>query len=540
MEDDLDGTVSPASSEGEQDKYQKDEVGVFLEDLEGALRRSPELRSLAARLTGWLGGVLSTVAAEEESSSVAGEEDAVIGEAATEDVEPRKVQLNLGPAQAVIEVSGEGAEVPEARPVDSVADRESLVEEEGALPVQAPVDVDRLMSRARLVGECCRWAIQRRKRIEAGEDFGETIRPRDRELGRMAEELEIFPWPLDSYVSLPSDAELGVLGCCYENMAVAIEFAREVRHDEELGPVFIGDAYQLLAEAQSALRSGLRRYVDRGPDAVQEAAFRWLSRRTSRDHVYVNRYMRLTDAADPGDWHELQQKIEHVRTDREGQARATRLRSSLLGKVRYHAQRVEKAGDDGDIIGDWNRINEAVGGLIEGSLPPSNVALRDILLPVVDRIPESFEVGIGLQRVLTATDRFLATRELEGSKALRPPEPSEEVKRVAERLRGKTVVLIGGQERPRSREALEKAFELGSLRWISAASGVSYTTFEPAIARPETVLVILAIRWSSHSFSHVNELCQRHEKLFVRLPAGYNPNQVARQVLEQVGDRLCR
>jgi hypothetical protein len=51
-------------------------------------------------------------------------------------------------------------------------------------------------------------------------------------------------------------------------------------------------------------------------------------------------------------------------------------------------------------------------------------------------------------------------------------------------------------------------------------------------------LVLLAVRWSSHSFGEVRQSCDRHGKPLVRLPGGYNPNQVAAQILSQCGERL--
>ena len=51
--------------------------------------------------------------------------------------------------------------------------------------------------------------------------------------------------------------------------------------------------------------------------------------------------------------------------------------------------------------------------------------------------------------------------------------------------------------------------------------------------------VLLAIRFASHSFGDARTFCDRHGKPFVRLPAGYGPNQVARQILDQAGDRLA-
>ena len=51
-------------------------------------------------------------------------------------------------------------------------------------------------------------------------------------------------------------------------------------------------------------------------------------------------------------------------------------------------------------------------------------------------------------------------------------------------------------------------------------------------------MVLLAIRWSSHSFGEVRSLCERYGKPLVRLPGGYNPAQVAWQILQQVGEQL--
>src|SRR4051794_28724810 len=61
--------------------------------------------------------------------------------------------------------------------------------------------------------------------------------------------------------------------------------------------------------------------------------------------------------------------------------------------------------------------------------------------------------------VVRELDRFLATRSsvprLETSH-----EPTEEVKPVADLLRGKSVFLIGGDRRREAQESLRKAFEL--------------------------------------------------------------------------------
>lgn len=78
------------------------------------------------------------------------------------------------------------------------------------------------------------------------------------------------------------------------------------------------------------------------------------------------------------------------------------------------------------------------------------------------------------------------------------------------------------------------------LIWLKGREYKSYLDFEPFVARPDVTLVLLAIRWSSHSFGQVSSLCERHGKPLVRLPAGYGPNQVAQQVVAQAGKRLAK
>lgn len=51
---------------------------------------------------------------------------------------------------------------------------------------------------------------------------------------------------------------------------------------------------------------------------------------------------------------------------------------------------------------------------------------------------------------------------------------------------------------------------------------------------------LLSIRWSSQFYGDVRVFCERHKRPLVRLPAGYNANQVASQILEQCSDRLQR
>ena len=134
-------------------------------------------------------------------------------------------------------------------------------------------------------------------------------------------------------------------------------------------------------------------------------------------------------------------------------------------------------------------------------------------------------------------DRFLAMRSSATQTSV-AHEPSAEVKEAARLLGGKSIVLIGGNRRREAQEALRRGLGLKDLIWIETKEHQAVAAFEPLIARPDVVVVLLAIRWSSHAFGDVKQLCDRHGKRLVRLPGGYNPNQVAAQISAQSSTQL--
>ena len=98
--------------------------------------------------------------------------------------------------------------------------------------------------------------------------------------------------------------------------------------------------------------------------------------------------------------------------------------------------------------------------------------------------------------------------------------------------------MIGGNRRRESQESWRKSLGLKDLVWIETKEHQAVEAFEPLIARSDVAVVLLAIRWSSHSFGDVKEFCDRYGKPLVRLPGGYNPAQVAAQILAQCSGRL--
>lgn len=502
--------------------------------LERAAAESPAVRAAMREVA----ALLQRIAVEPESPARAESGDAAAQ--AEEDAAPKvHIPLRLGDAQATVPVrQTDEAGVPSFIPW---LDEPQPVGARPATPAPAaptaPADLGFVIRRTLLKAECCEWASERRRRLADRADFETSIKPRDVELRAKAKALpDCNVWPLDPYVALPSDELLETASTCYQNLARAAEFATDTRA-AEADVDTLARAYALLAEAQSAVRA-LMRELDLREDHDQNEAFRWLRVRTDEDQVFIARHMKLNDPADPRNAADLETSIEQARDEWDSRRRSEERQTRLMNRARYHARKI--AAHDGSEIddSDWQRLYETVIDLVEGGLPPSNVALRELLLPIIDTAPETLGRDARFERVLAEIDRYMASREVDRPPAA-PEVIEESVLRVRALLRGRVVVLIGGERRGETADRLARIFELAELRWISTREHESVSRFQSDIMRPETALVLLAIRWSSHSYEEVADMCALYDKAFVRLPGGYGANQIAHQVLQQASASLA-
>jgi len=212
-------------------------------------------------------------------------------------------------------------------------------------------------------------------------------------------------------------------------------------------------------------------------------------------------------------------------------------RRSRFNRIRYHLKKINEKPEDNHIH-DWQKILEAVDLVVTEGLPPSNIELRGLLADLIDDIPEGVAIPDGAQLVIREIDRYLSSRPVQHDKISRE-QPSEAVLKVASLLDGRAILMIGGENRPHANRKLRDAFGLSELIWLKTSEQNPRLDCESEVSHPDVAVVLLAIRWSRHSFDDVKDLCEKHGKPFVRLPGGYNPNQVAEQILSQCSERLA-
>jgi hypothetical protein len=401
-------------------------------------------------------------------------------------------------------------------------------------PANRDDDIARLERSCWKKAGAARWAAERQRRLQQGYDpqVDDDDLPADPEIDEWADRLtDGFYWLNASGESRLADLTLlDDVGGCFEAVAIALDLVR-VGSDNSRA---LEQILPLVAEAQSVLRAAIQRAGTAG-DADQVEVFEWLKTAAARHRVYIKRYMRIDDAADPSRWPDLVTRLEKLEA-RYGPTGSRSPHESLFDGLRLRLDAVRASGPGEP---DWRAVITAIDDILKAGVPPSNRTLRELLLPVINELPDIGPIPPGFRLVLREIDRFLATRPSTAESSV-SDEPTPEVKAVARLLGGKKAVLIGGSRRRPAQAALERAFGLKELIWIETKEHEAVSGFEPLIARPEVALVLLAIRWSSHAFGDVKVLCDRHDKPLVRLPGGYNASQVAAQVLAQCSDRLAR
>lgn len=421
----------------------------------------------------------------------------------------------------------------EADPAETVVTPEPTQPKPAEVHAPANGSLSAVAARCRLKGEGCRWTLKRLELKARGADHLAEIAPGDRAILEKAKGRDCYLWMNSASASAPDDWSLyETLAGCFEALAVALTV------DASSHEVFAADRHlfeeflRLVAEAQSAVREAVRR-VGGPTDPDQVEAYRWLRDTAAKAGIFIERYMRVEDPADPVCWKVLLERINNLAERVEHRAAAIRKRRKLFEKLRYQLEQAV-AGDDGHL---WESVARTLDELMQDGVPPSNIEVRELLLPHVDVMPQITNPPKGFELVLRETRRF--QESLVGD----PPEvdatefiPINQA--AADMLQGRAVVLIGGDSRPAPKEALERRLRLSELVWVPTKHGQSVSSFEPYVARPDVAVVLLAIRWASHAFTDVRHICRKYDKPLVRLPGGYSPNQVAIQLLNQCSWRL--
>ena len=216
------------------------------------------------------------------------------------------------------------------------------------------------------------------------------------------------------------------------------------------------------------------------------------------------------------------------------------------GMIRVAAAQVglQRPEDTAQAVYEWLRGQAAELRIyIHRHMRPNDPANPDLVYVLNERLARLLEPS-SLRTVLESDDEAAMDGEDAGPADDELVEPDDdpvsvEVSRVAELLRGRTVAMFCGDRRPEQARALQESFELGELLWETTGEKFSAGDHDRIMNQPDLALVLVAIRWLSHSHTdNLPKLAAERGIPVVRLTGGYGVNRVAHEILEQAGDRL--
>ncbi|MBN8599032.1 MAG: hypothetical protein J0L78_15270 [Planctomycetes bacterium] len=394
----------------------------------------------------------------------------------------------------------------------------------GALP-EHHVLVE-ISTNARIKARATRFFFDRQRHVQSG---GTIYDFKDRYNALLAEATErgCDVWIVREWSRTLDESWLAKVQSWYESLALAADLVHSL-HDPDF------EALELLAESQSGLLSALQEcnYFDQD----QMETFAWLRDYGRSNQVYFPRFLSEQERADPASFDDVRRRLNARLARIEAHKKSESARGKALAKLRHHAARIP---DGHELAHHWSRVADSIEMYInEGGAINSN-QLGTLLLPLLDLSP-SLPADAPAPKLSLLEDAFNHAERLRPADAASETsrEPSPEIARVRDALRGKRLVLIGGIKKPERARAIEAAFELTELVWLGIGEHKSLERLEPAVVHSSTHAVAVMIRFSSHAYDDIKHACAREGKIYLRLPAGYSPAAIARAFVEQASEAL--
>jgi hypothetical protein len=378
--------------------------------------------------------------------------------------------------------------------------------------------------RCKLKARACRW-LKERQELSA-----EEIRAGNGELFALAERIPNGGCNL--WMMRPSCPQVDLdanqtLASCFDLLADAVCHLR--RFDESCSHRDYMQALKYAAESQKLVNQQMPIF-GRTADPDQLHVFNWLREAASNERIFLPG-LRKKDRIAFDRYTALSQDLATAATTVEARKAEHRSRTKLMKKLEH--QLTQSA-----VLPEIEFRDSVFQTLIELTdqlhLPPSNTELRAILMAHLDSLPHCDEdAPQAVQVVYRELDNYLEAVS-EDELAITDREWTDDVRTVASLIEGRSVVLVGGTRNRNAETTIIEAFRLGSATWIESDKADSYKDFSASIAPDDVCLVLHLTRFSRH-ICKIQKLCERLGKPYVRVTGGYNPNNVARNVLQQVG-----
>ena len=534
----------------------------FAADLGKAL---DELRDANPRVAGALSQILSLVAARLAPSPTAEPEAEKPAEPPPPPITRRRVPVGT----RKLKIAGEEVEVPvfdlddltpaepEPAPPAKVGPVPAKLSGPKVLRYEPPdpraeraAQLDDWRAAFDRKAEAARWQPQRVERLAAAADSASKRAKVEKQDERFADPVRYWMAREPYRGMLVADPPMAEeLADCYAAAAAAAGLLKDAYDEQPADDAAVHDAIDRLAWAQAALRNAVRRVHGDFDDREQGEAHHWL-RRECADRDHYTPWLRADNDADPAAAAEALAETKALAAERRAKRDKLARVADVLDRLKGGVEIWERA-EPGDpaMLRATATVHKALAAAADAGFAHTDKRLRDAVRPMLldGDLPDPTERDLPGTADRAAVARVLAhAREmLEKERAEADAEADEEdatspeLAEAAKLLKGRVMVLVGGQAREPSRAALERRLGLRELRWRTVAHGHSFDRIRGELTKSDVDLVATLTRWSAHRDSpEAAAACAERGIPYVQLPRGYGANTVAAEVLAQAGEKL--
>lgn len=449
------------------------------------------------------------------------------------------VPLKLGDAVVHLPLTGTTAELGRARASASgvSVDAEAAGDDAGAM---SEIDLALVEKRCRLKAASCLLFIERRA-AAADPDAEREVLDRLNDMIAKAKAMEnCFLWVFWRNQAQPADLILTRIADCYDAQAEAVALVRRIdavvdgrRADDE------ESAFHLLAESNSALRMALADTWLSNDDRDQAEAHVWLRRETAQRRVFIERHMTGDDPADPTNASDLRCRIKALGKQLDDREAAGKKVKNALGQIRYHAGQLIK-GRPEEAPAHWVKISDCVKRLEGMGVSATDSRIAEAVGPAAAAAWSGPSEGAEFMAGVITRAMALKNEKPDTKRPVADERQwSESVLAVRNLLRGKRMVVIGGEPNAEAVQRLTQAFELKEAEWVELTEHGPGTPMRAPIYRSDTAVVIVIIKLTGHLHAEeARDYSSSAGKPCVMLSGGYNPERVAAEIMEQASSRL--
>lgn len=407
-------------------------------------------------------------------------------------------------------------------------------------------DFDEVMERIDVMVEQCEWSAERAKIVAEGGYSSEDVKSRDLDVEAKARASGLFLWPIgyrrDNSISSEDYLEIKKI-YAFLKQTLALVSLLDKNHDR-FDQNLAGKILQIGADSQCLLKTKLRRLgVSIDKDPIQRDAFKLLmDARAKRFRKVQLNHMKLEEEIDPSKLPELEERFKERRREAGEFLEKIKAAEKAFDQVKYLSGKLQasKPGNDYEFkvyLESWTKIVDAVTVLCRDYRePPSSPRLRELLVEILDDLPDEVETTDEFARVRQSVDLVrMEEKEGEESEPEREEESySEEIVAVRRHYGGSRAVFIGGVPQEHIRDRLERTLDI-KIDWDYQDHGDSLDHFARFLNAQDVKLFLVYIPWCSHKHSReLQGLVQKAGKDFVRLRKGTNPRQIAVAICDQV------